>query len=685
MADQPEYLAKKYILSPQDKEAIKSRIFGDLDAALPIFLEADQIRRRNFDFYAGQQWTAAEVAAHERQFRKSYVFNEIQQKVDHIMGSQAQTRLDAKVVPREKSDAVTADLLSFLVKWYEQINNVEYVESEIFQDCLVGGVGISVNRLEYEDLEYGYPSIVRVPPGEMFWDTRSVRPDWSDARWVARRMAMTKFDAVESYPDFAEQILKAGSGMGYGNIYYNSGLMMTRRQEKAAGWSTHSDESREEVAVTEYYERSRALQYVVIDQFADAIYRYDNRQEAEEFMEGMLDSYGSQGETLLHPDGSDMVFMKITTVPVISQGIFVNDELLSYEPTALTDFPFTPCFCYFANGSYWSFVDCLIDPQILVNRSFSQLDYQLGASMKSAVTVMQALLPVGYTIEDLRREMAKTAPVIPVNQHGAVQQLPDIPPNPKLFENVMFGIQRMNDYAGGRNVLGYQENAAESGKAVVARAEQGGLARLPMFDKLRLWRQNTTLKAVWFMKNFMNPGQVARVMGNEDDVAYVELDDQILDTLREMKYDIVIDEATKSATMRERNFQLLKELFTMVPIPPEISIPLMLEYSELPETKKTEIKQQLEFYQNYMGQKMEAEKEGKLEAEVQDSLMKRKIKEEMLRKEELEEQASETEAARKGLQKQIEDYQSMKEEADMQAYNDNNSTQQVVSTTGASI
>jgi hypothetical protein len=230
--------------------------------------------------------------------------------------------------------------------------------------------------------------------------------------------------------------------------------------------------------------------------------------------------------------------------------------------------------------------------------------------------VIQSLLPRGTTIEDIRRESSKTAPIFPVLNANAILPMPNQQINPELFQGVHFSIQRINDAAGGKNMMGLQENAAESGRAVIARAEAGGVGRLPLFDKLRIWRKNVMLRVVWLIKNYMPEDQVIRIIGREPEMQMIPLDDMDIDSLKELKVDIEIDEAMKSASIKERNFMALKELFQVVQLPTEVTIPLMLEYTALPRAKREEIIKKIEESKQFVAQQAEVNKQQKMEEEL---------------------------------------------------------------------
>ena len=646
---------RRYIHDPDQVSNILERVRNDFESVEEYFNNKNEQRKQNLDFYAGRQWSDAEIVAHEEQSRHPFVFNEIQHKVDHLIGTQTQTRFDVKVMPREAGDEDSAQLLNSLVKWVEQVNNLEYIEKETFMDMLIGGCGAAQVRWEMEDIDRGYPMIEKIPANELFWDPNSKIMDLTDARWIGRLTYMSRMDAIELFPEHEEEIRKANSSYRNGTNFAR--LVYTHKQEEIFD-QIKDEESRELVEVVEYYERAKVYVYVVHDDIESRSITFEKYSEAKAFYDGLVDTYTKNGELLIHDDGSPRIALVTNSTNAIFQTIIVGDMVISYEQTALNDFPYVIGFGYFHEGDYWGFVDSMIDPQILINRFFSQWDYQVGASAKNVVTVVNSLLRRDFPIENVREELSKTSPVIPLLRHDALDFKPNQQVNPELFQAIQFGIGRMTDYAGGRNTLGLQENAAESGRAVIARAEQGGLARLPLFDQLRFFRLQLTYRIIWYLKNFMPSQQVIRIIGQDDRIQYVNLDDQTLKTLRELKIDVLVDEAVKSDSVKERYFQQFKELFQVMPgLPPEIVTKIMLEFSNVPRSVKDEVVQSLEFYKKYQQEQAEAQHMQKLQNSVKDSLLKRQLKDEMTAQDQLDD-------ARRQTEKKATEYQRAAADAD---------------------
>jgi len=644
------------LLKHEDDNDVISAVRNDIEQVKNVFDDINAAARRNYDFYYGRQWSEEEIEAHERQKRIPYVLNEIKHKVDHLVGVQMQTRLDVKAVGREPGDQQAAELLTHLIKWVSQVNDLDYIETEVFKDGIIGNVGWACVYWSNEDVMYGYPKIEVVPYNEVYYDLNAKKRDLSDARWMARRSYITKAEAKEKYSWIEKEIDDLHPVAETYPAYAN---YPTYHQERVYGktnpYNSHDREIVEEII---HYERVKVYKYYVIDDIRGDIQKFNTRKEAEDYLDGLVEAYSEEGISIINDDGTHKVFIGTAEQDQIKQTVVVGDLLVINEITILPDFPFVAYFPNFSHGEFQSFVEALIYPQILINRSFSQWDYILGASHKNVVTVMESLLRRGWDVEAVRREISKTVPVIPVMTHGAINSIPNNPVNPQIFQNIEFGIGRMQDYAGGRNSLGLTESAAESGRAVIARAEQGGVAKLPLFDALRFWRLKLTERIVWYIKNFMTPRQIIRIIGDDKDVQYVNLKNELLDTLEDAKVDIIIDEAIKSETMRERYFQQMLQLSNLMQLPPEITMSILLEYSSIPETKKNEIRQQLTFYTKYMEMKAKDAEEQKLALQVERELKKQTMKDakrlgEQLAaaSEDIKRQAKEVQTKMKNLQK----------------------------------
>ena len=640
------------ILSSDEKE-VYDRIIGDFKAVREIFNEKNEEGDYNQRFTYGQQWSEAEIEAHHKQMRYPFVFNEILPVVQHLKGSQQLTRMDTKAVAREPGDEMQAQLLTALNKWVEQTNKIEYIESQVFESAIVRSRGVAMVRWVNEDMLYGYPKIEYFPCNQFYFDLNATQPDLSDARWTGRICWITKADAKERYPELQDYI---DSVQGDSHDIISSSDNKTNMQ-KRLDYTLHetSRTDRELIQLVEHCEKVKIYEYAVIDEISDNIVTFDTKVEAVTYYEELINGYADNAIEVVEDDGTAKVVYATTFSNRIVYSVVLGDKVAERSLTALTESPYVMMPAYWSDGEFYSVVSQLISPQIAVNRAYSQWDYMIGASQKNMTTVVESLLRRGWTIENVRAEGSKTAPYVPVMDHNAIQSHAYQQANPQLMNNVEFAINRIVDYSGGKNVRGFTENAAESGKAVIARAEQGGVSKLTVFDMLRLWRIGIAERVMWYIKNMMSPSQIMRVIGNNPDIRYINLDDGVLDTLKEVKIDIIVDEATKSDAMKERILTDLSQFFNAAGagIPEPIKASMLIEYTSLPESKKEDIKAQLDAWQKQQQAELQAAKEQQMQQQVQDSLVKKRMKQMAENKDILGESQDELDKQKKSIETQI--------------------------------
>ena len=656
----------------EDAYAIVRYVLDDLKDVETFFLNKQELAERNHLFYRGEQWTGAEKQMHEMQRRVPYVFNEVMSKVDHIIGSQVQTRLDIKAVGREPGDEGAAQLLTYLLKWVTQVNDLEDVETRIFQKGIIGGWGVAVVYWELEEVPYGYPRIEYAPANEFYWDATAIEPDLSDARWMARVSLRNRRFLKERYPMYADQIDECSTD----GVYTNSGgsvqsVVRTKNQQlstNAAYYMSQSD--KDTLEHIEYFEKVNINRYTIFDDISGETNSFDNRNEAVDYYSGLIDAYSEAGTSIIDENGIELVVFVTEQVPQLIQTIIIGGELIYNGMTTLPDFPYVVFFPYFDEGDFWAFVDVLIYPQILLNRSFSQWDYILGASNKNAVTVMESLLKKGMTVENIRDEWSRTSPIFPVLSHDAIRPMPNIQVNPQLFQNITYANQRMEVYAGGKNALGLQENAAESGAAVQARAEAGGIGKLTVFDRLKIWKKGVAIRATWYIKNYMSARQIIRLLGDEEDVSYIDMDDGIFDTLREIKTDITIDEAVKTEAMKERHLQQALQATNLLKLPDLLAADLVMEYLPLPDSKKEKIRSMLPILQEAEQKAAAQAAEQKMQQEVDNAVKKKQMKDAKILGDELAASTDEIRQKAKEITTETKNLEAMRQKADEAAAKD---------------
>ena len=611
----------------------------DIEQSWLVFAARNDKSRVNLKFCQVEQWDEQDKRAFEAQGRIPYVFDQIGPKINHLIGTQQSTRLDASVLAMERGDEQYAAQLNKLVKWAEQMNRIEQLESAVFYDAAVIGVGISQVRWAMKDIVNGYPAAEHICPWQMVWDLSSTEVDGSDMRWMARIQAKRQSSWIEDYPEYKELIESVSTTQGnyLGATTFNGvnilDVLTERQMQEAQGSRDYLDyQGRGSYVIgVEYYERLQDFEYVVVDSIQDVMTAFDDHQEAVDYMLGLQKGYALNAELLIDETGEDMVFISTNIKDSFYQTLVFGDQIAHRIQVDIPDFPYQVAYAYFHTGTYWSPVDSLIDPQILYNRMVAERDNQIGRANKDLATVVVAQLD-GIGLDQVNASRSKTGATIPVRSHEAIKLHPNLPASPDLAMVLRDTEQFMVNNVGGQNALGLQENAAESGKAVQFRQQAAGTGKLPLFDHLRLWRRKVTEMMVWYMKNYLDESQTIRIIGKDGAAEYVDLDTGIMDTIRELRTDIIISEQTDTETSKQMQFQNVMDMFKVAgdTIPAELKIMLMVEMSDMDPATKEKILGGIKFYQEYTQQQMQMQHDDKLKSQVSDNIQREQIKAEML-------------------------------------------------------
>lgn len=105
--------------------------------------EAGDLQRDNrfaqmvdHDFYDGDQWTEDDATILRERGQAPLVFNVIKSTIDWIIGTERRTRVDYRVLPREKNDADGAETKTNLLKFVGDANRFPYARSRAFADAI---------------------------------------------------------------------------------------------------------------------------------------------------------------------------------------------------------------------------------------------------------------------------------------------------------------------------------------------------------------------------------------------------------------------------------------------------------------------------------------------------------------------------------------------------------------------
>lgn len=162
----------------------------DVGPLVQMFEEAEQSTRdarklaeRDRDYYDNKQWTSEEESALKARKQPVVTYNRIARKIDFLSGLEKQQRKDPKAFPRTPKDEDAADAATDAIRFVCDDSDWDSKRSEAWDNILIEGTGAIM--VAHKDGKNGPdPEIIHIPWDRLFYDPKSSRVDFSDARYM---------------------------------------------------------------------------------------------------------------------------------------------------------------------------------------------------------------------------------------------------------------------------------------------------------------------------------------------------------------------------------------------------------------------------------------------------------------------------------------------------------------------
>jgi len=149
------------------------------------------------DYYDGYQWTADERAALKARKQPDTVFNRVRPAVNGTLGVLKQGATDPRAYPRTPKDEDAADVASKTLRFIADQNQFDDLKMRGAKDYLVMGTCAAICEVD-EDLKI---VIEPIRWEEFFYDPRSRKETFGDARYMGCAKWQYADDVVRRYPD----------------------------------------------------------------------------------------------------------------------------------------------------------------------------------------------------------------------------------------------------------------------------------------------------------------------------------------------------------------------------------------------------------------------------------------------------------------------------------------------------
>lgn len=165
--------------------------------------EAAELER----YFHGVQWTTEQLKTLSERGQPPVTFNRIKRKINTICGIIEKMRQDPKAYPRnpqrqaEDGAEIATKVLRYALGW-----NWNDISTEVARKCAVRGIsGVECVLVQGDqddpELEWDI-----VDQRDFFYDSHSVKEDFSDARFLGTTKWVAIDEAIEKWPENAEEL-----------------------------------------------------------------------------------------------------------------------------------------------------------------------------------------------------------------------------------------------------------------------------------------------------------------------------------------------------------------------------------------------------------------------------------------------------------------------------------------------
>ena len=518
-------------------------------------------QRTHRHYYHGDQFTAAELAELKRRKQPVVTTPRLTKKINGIVGLLERMRQDPKAYPRTPQQEQGADLGTAIIRYAMDEADWKAISPEVCLNAAVNGLGgieLNIVRGDNGDPDVGMGT---VDPETFFYDQRSVRPDFSDARFMGIAKWIDLDVAQEMFPDKANEIAAlVSSGPG------SNPMQSEQLSDRETRWVNSNEK---QLFLVEQW-------YLKGSQWRWCFYSYN-----VELAKGQSPFRDEKGKSIsrfvmfsanIDHDGDRYGFIRHLKSP--------TDETNSRRSKAL---------------------------HIMHTR---RIIATAGAVDDIEIARREAARPDGYIV------------VHPGDQNKF--EFDDVSKAADWQSQVALLEESKNELEGfGPNpeLLGAQDSNKQSGRAI-ALLQQAGIAELgPFILAYRGWKLRV-YRAVWnIIQTTWTAERYIRVTDDDNVAQFIRLNGLQIDpntghptmvnALGSLDVDIILDEGPDTLNIMEDTGDALRALAQNgVPIPPQA----LIEVSSLPQATKKKLQDMLE-QANQPNPLMVKEAEAKIEGE----------------------------------------------------------------------
>ena len=502
-----------------------------LEAKRDEIAETKKARR----YYHGNQWTAEERRILEIRKQPIITANRIQRKIDGIVGLHSRYKQAPKAYARTPKHEAEADISSAVIRFVCDNNDFDTISAEAIQRACISGIFVAEMNFD-EDPMTGEQEITlqSVENERFFYDPRSVKPDFSDARYMGLYAWIDIETAIDMFPD-KEETLKSDV----------ESVMSSNGNDSQTDWRFNwFDSKRKLVKVCETW-RKRGDKWMFCFHTGNSV--------LAEGESPFVDDEGKSG------------------CRIIAGSAYIDES-----------------------GDRYGLVRNMISPQDEINHRRSKLLHMISVRQtwgQSGVVKdvnefrTQMARPDGHL--EIEGVWGQDAGVVSQNDQtqGQAQLLAEAK-------------DEIENFGPNQALIGQGGVSDSSGRAIALLQQAGMAELNLFFTRVRGWKLRIYRMIWQNARKMWTAERSIRVTDNENAAQFIPLNSLMIDpstgqpviknNMSEIDVDIIIDEGQDAITLRSEQFEKITRLAQAgIQFPPEV----LLEFSDLDSETRTKIKE----------------------------------------------------------------------------------------------
>jgi len=499
-------------------------------------------------YVLGKQWDDADIAALEKANMPYLTKNIIIPVVNKLTGIERRNRTSLVVSPTEQGMEEVAWAMTRLNFHFANSSEMkwEYLLSYAFLLGIISDMGAYL-RLTHSRVNDPFGTIsMRVIPGfNILKDPHGRQYDLSEDKRVIYTTWWTVEEALSAYPDKAKEI--AGLQKYKSNIW---GTLTRKTGERTDFRDDKKTTSEGRYRLIELWKLNRKVDSFYYDPFDQKKYRPETLGDFEQ-----LKFYNPQ-----------VMPMKTESRSLECSVSFGENVILYSGPGDIQNgqHVFIPFYPYFMDGDLLGTVTPLRGYQDEHNKAGSSILHILNTQANSGWISEE-----GSVDREVLENAAGSGVVIEYKGNKPDKIQPAILPAGEVFrdETSKRGVYETSGL--GENMMGRADSDRESGKLYGRRIEEGYQMLEQLFDNWALTKELIGARLIWMYQNKLSTEKIIQVLMQEGKPETQAMDrmlaEEIVSNVNHGKYNVISENAARSATAKEREDTMLYQLSKVTP------------------------------------------------------------------------------------------------------------------------